>query len=111
VVLAVPAALAGRVELAARAVPGASEVQEGSAVQVALAAQAVPAGQAASVVPAVREGLAVRGVPGGREALAVQAGQAVRADPAGAPVPRRDPLVVLLGGRTSAAREARPWAV
>ena len=86
----------------------------GSAVPEALAAQAVPAGQAASVVLAVREGLAVRAVPGGREALAVQAGQAelaVQAGQAVVPVRRRAPLAVPLGGRTSAGREARRWAV
>ena len=53
---------------------------------------------------------AVLAVQVGPAASAVQAGQAVQADPAAAPAPRRDPPVFLLVGRTSAGREARPWA-
>ncbi len=89
-----------------------------------LAAQAVPAGRvalAAQVDPGGPGGVGGAGRPGGpggaggpgrpgggqaaihvrRRVLAVAA----------APGPRRDPLVVLLGGRTSAGLEARPWAV
>jgi hypothetical protein len=80
--------------------------------------------------PAVRVGLAVRADPGGREAWAVLAGPvgrvelAVRAGRAAAKpltvrrgvlavalARRRGPPTVLLGGRTSAGREAPPWAV
>ena len=69
---------------------------------------------------AVPEELAAPGVQAGRGALAAQAVQAelpaqavqaVLADPGAAPARRRGPLAVLLGGRTSAGREARRWAV
>ena len=82
--------------LAVRAVP------EGSAVQAGLE------GQVGSVVLAVPEGLAVRV---GQGELAVQADPVVQAGPAAAPARQRGPPTVLLGGRTSAGREARPWAV
>ena len=76
-----------------------------------LAAQAVLAGQAASVVLAVPEGLAVRAGQGGVGGAGRPAELAVQAGPAAAPARRRGPLTVLLGGRTSAGREARRWAV
>ena len=99
------------------------------AVPEALAAPAVRAGQAASVVLAVPEALGAQAGPAaqgelavqadpealaaqaGQAALAAQAVQAVLADPGAAPARRRGPLAVLLGGRTSAGREARRWAV
>ena len=46
---------------------------------------------------------------GGRRSRPAES--AVQAGPAVAPVRRRGPLTVLLGGRTSAGREARRWAV
>ena len=90
------AAQAGQAELAAQA--GQAEL----AVQAGQAALAVQAGQAALAAQAGQAELAVQA---GQAELAVQAGQAV------APVRRRGPLAVLLGGRTSAGREARRWAV
>jgi hypothetical protein len=87
-VLAVLAALAGRVEWAAQAA---------LAGQVALAAQADPAG---------REALAVQAGPAAGKPLTVRRGVL-----AVALARRRGPPTVLLGGRTSAGREARPWAV
>ena len=112
-VQAVPAASGDQAGSVAQAVPAGSAVPEGSAAQaglVGLAAQAVPGG---------REALAVQVGLGGREALAVQAVPAAGKPPivrrgvlalAVAPAPRRGPLTVLLGGRTSAGREARRWA-
>ena len=74
--------------------------------------QAVPAASAGQV------GLAVQAGPAGRGELAVQAGPAAgkpltvrRGVLAVALARRRGPPTVLLGGRTSAGREARPWAV
>ena len=68
--------------------------------------------------PGDREALAVLADPAGRGALAVQAGPAAgkpltvrRGVLAVALARRRGPPTVLLGGRTSAGREARPWAV
>ena len=68
--------------------------------------------------PGGREALAVRADPAGRGELAVQAGPAAgkpltvrRGVLAVALARRRGPPTVLLGGRTSAGREARPWAV
>ena len=58
--------------------------------------------------PAAQGELAVQADPA---ALAAQAVQAVLAVPAAAPARRRVPLAVLLGGRTSAGREARRWVV
>ena len=81
------------------------------AVQAGQAALAVQAGQAALAVQAGQAELAAQA---GQAALAAQAGQAelaVQAGQAVAPVRRRGPLAVLLGGRTSAGREARRWAV
>ena len=105
-VQAAPAVLAGRAASGGRAV---SVVQAGLAGQVALEAPADPGGRA---------GLAVRADLGGREALAVLAGPAagkpltVRRDVLAVALARwRGPPTVLLGGRTSAGREARPWAV
>jgi hypothetical protein len=62
--------------------------------------------------------LAVLADPAGREELAVQAGPGAGKPPivrlgvlAVALARRRGPPTVLLVGRTSAGREARPWAV
>ena len=105
-VQAAPAGLAGRVASGGQAV---SVAQVALAGQVALAAQADPGG---------REALAVRADPAGRGELAVQAGPAagkpltVRRDVLAVALARqRGPPTVLVGGRTSAGREARPWAV
>jgi hypothetical protein len=103
VVLAVRAGLADRVELAAQAAPVA---------RVGLAARAGQVDQVGSV------GQAVLAASAGRGELAVQDGPAAgkpltvrRGVLAVALARRRGPPTVLLGGRTSAGREARPWAV
>ena len=83
----------------------AQAVLAGLAGRAGSVAQAGPAGLAVQVDPAASA------VQAGQAASAVLAGQAVQADPAAAPAPRRGPLTVPLGGRTSAGREARPWAV
>jgi len=85
VVLAVPAASGDQAGSVAQAVPEGSAVQAGLAGQVGLAAQAGPA---AGKPPIVRRGV-----------LAVALAR------------RRGPPTVLVGGRTSAGREARRWAV
>ena len=118
---AVPAASADPAESVAQVVRAGSEVPEGLAVQ---AGPAASAGQGALVAPADPEGQVesvVQADPAPREALAVQAGPAAgrlpivrrrvrRAVLAAAPVLPQGPLAVLLGGRTSAGQEARPWA-
>ena len=67
-----------------------------------------PGGVGGAGRPGGPGGIGGAGRPG---ALAAQAVQAVLADPGAAPARRRGPLAVLLGGRTSAGREARRWAV
>jgi hypothetical protein len=88
---------------------------------VALAVRADPGGRVALAVradPGGREVLAVLADRAGRGELAVQAGPAagkpltVRRGVLGVALARRrGPPIVLLGGRTSAGREAPPWAV
>jgi hypothetical protein len=87
-------------------------VRAGQVDRVGSVGQAVPAASAGQVELAVQAG------PAGRGALAVQAGPVagkpliVRQVVLAVALARRRGLpTVLLGGRTSAGREARPWAV
>ena len=99
---------AGPGELAVQAGPAALAGRAGSVAQAAQAALAAPAGRAGSVVQAAQAALVVQAA---QAALAAPAVQTVLADPGAAHARRRGPLPVLLGGRTSAGREARRWAV
>ena len=96
-VLAVPAASGDQAGSVAQAVPEGSAVQAGLAGQVGLAVQAGPAG---------RGELAVQAGPAAGKPLTVRRGVL-----AVALARRRGPPTVLVGGRTSAGREARRWAV
>ena len=100
------AALVGRAELAALVGPG---VRVGSVRQAGPGASEGPEGSAALVDPAAsadQVGLAVEAASAAGKPLIVRQGVL-----AVALARRRGPPTVLLGGRTSAGREARPWAV
>ena len=107
------AAQAGRVGSAAPVVLVASADQVGLAALAVLGASAGRVGSAAPVVLVASAGrveLVVQGGPVAGKALIVRP-LARRVVLAAAPVQQRGPPTALLGGRTSAGREAPPWAV